>query len=72
MKAAFDLLAPYIKSCHINDLTNDAAGKYPYRELFRLLKGIKYDPGDAVRGREVVPGGRGTEFSRGTRSCGTS
>ena len=39
----FDLLAPHIKSCHINDLTNDAAGKYPYRDLFKRLAGIGYD-----------------------------
>lgn len=39
----FDLLAKHIKSCHINDLTNDKAGKYPYRELFKKLAGIKYD-----------------------------
>jgi sugar phosphate isomerase/epimerase len=35
----FELLAKHIKSCHINDLT----GKYPYRDLFRRLKGIGYD-----------------------------
>jgi sugar phosphate isomerase/epimerase len=39
----FDLLAPHIKSCHINDLDKDAAGKYPYRELFKKLTGIGYD-----------------------------
>lgn len=39
----FDLLTPHIKSCHINDLTNDAAGKYPYRDLFKRLTGIGYD-----------------------------
>lgn len=41
--AAFDLLKPWIKSCHINELGNDASGKYPYRELFKLLRGIGYD-----------------------------
>ena len=41
--AAFELLKPFIRSCHINDLENDASGKYPYRELFRLLRGIGYD-----------------------------
>lgn len=41
--AAFELLRSFIRSCHINDLENDAAGKYPYRELFRLLRGIGYD-----------------------------
>lgn len=39
----FDLLAKHIKSCHINDLTDDAAGKYPYRDLFRRLAGIGFD-----------------------------
>jgi sugar phosphate isomerase/epimerase len=39
----FELLAKHIKSCHINDLTNDKAGKYPYRELFKKLAGIGYD-----------------------------
>lgn len=39
----FDLLAKHIKSCHINDLTNDKAGKYPYRELFKKFAGIGYD-----------------------------
>jgi sugar phosphate isomerase/epimerase len=39
----FELLSKHIKSCHINDLENDKAGKYPYRDLFRRLKGIGYD-----------------------------
>ncbi len=41
--ASFDMLKPWIRSCHINDLENDANGKYPYRELFKLLRGIGYD-----------------------------
>ncbi len=41
--AAFELLKPFIRSCHINDLENDKKGVYPYRELFALLKGIGYD-----------------------------
>ncbi len=40
---AFDLLAPYIKSCHINELYKDSTGKYPYRELFKKLTGIGFD-----------------------------
>ncbi|HEY3788711.1 MAG TPA: TIM barrel protein [Urbifossiella sp.] len=40
---AFDLLKPWIGSCHINDLSNDKKGVYPYRELFKLLRGIGYD-----------------------------
>ncbi len=39
----FELLAKHIKSCHINDLTNDKKGSYPYRDLFRRFKGIGYD-----------------------------
>lgn len=40
---SFDLLAKYIRSCHINDLTNDKAGTYPYRDLFARLRKIGYD-----------------------------
>ncbi len=39
----FDLLKQFIRSCHVNDLTNDKAGKYPYRDLFKKLRGIGYD-----------------------------
>ena len=39
----FELLSKHVKSCHINELTNDAAGKYPYRDLFARLAGISYD-----------------------------
>src|SRR5439155_18023236 len=28
--AAFELLKPFVRSCHINDLENDARGTYPY------------------------------------------
>jgi sugar phosphate isomerase/epimerase len=41
--ASFELLKPYIKSCHINDLENDEKGKYPYRELFKLFRMMGYD-----------------------------
>lgn len=41
--AGFDMLAKHIRSCHINDLTNDAKKVYPYRDLFKRLKGIGYD-----------------------------
>ncbi len=40
---SFALLKPWIRSCHINELENDASGKYPYRELFRLLREMGYD-----------------------------
>ena len=39
----FELLAKHIRSCHINNLENDKAGKYPYRDLFKRLAGIGYD-----------------------------
>ncbi len=41
--SAFDLLKPWVRSCHINDLENDAKGTYPYRELFKLFRGIGYN-----------------------------
>lgn len=40
---AFELLKKDIRSCHINDLENDAKGTYPYRDLFQRLAGIGYD-----------------------------
>src|SRR5271169_5502199 len=39
VKAAFDLLRPWLKSCHINELVSG----YPYRELFALMKKTGYD-----------------------------
>jgi sugar phosphate isomerase/epimerase len=39
----FKLLRPWLLSCHINELENDAKGEYPYRELFRLLAATGYD-----------------------------
>lgn len=40
IKPSFDLLKPFIKSVHINELANPA---YPWRELFALLRQAKYD-----------------------------
>jgi sugar phosphate isomerase/epimerase len=40
---SFELLKPLLKSCHINELGNDAKGTYPYRELFKLLREANYD-----------------------------
>lgn len=61
---SFELLKPWIKSCHINELYKDADKKYPYRELFTLLKSIGYDrytlievgktPPDAESGAELI------------------
>jgi hypothetical protein len=39
VKSSFDLLRPWLRSCHINEL----AGSYPYKELFRLMKAGGYD-----------------------------
>ncbi len=39
VKTYFDLLKPWLKSCHINDLW----GSYPYRELFALMRACGYD-----------------------------
>ncbi|HZY91142.1 MAG TPA: TIM barrel protein [Gemmataceae bacterium] len=40
---SFDLLWPWVRSCHINELYKDATGAYPYRELFRLFRQKGYD-----------------------------
>jgi sugar phosphate isomerase/epimerase len=40
---SFKLLWPWVRSCHINELHKDAAGTYPYRELFRLFRANDYD-----------------------------
>jgi sugar phosphate isomerase/epimerase len=39
VKQSFDLLRPYIKNCHINELSNE----YPWREFFGLLRKSNYD-----------------------------
>ncbi len=39
----FNLLWPWVRSCHINELYKDATGAYPYRELFRLFRQKGYD-----------------------------
>ena len=39
VRQSFELLRPWIKSCHINELVSG----YPYRELFALLRKAGYD-----------------------------
>jgi sugar phosphate isomerase/epimerase len=39
VKGSFELLRPFVKSCHINDLLSG----YPYRELFTLFREAGYD-----------------------------
>ncbi len=59
---SFELLKPWIRSCHINDLENDASGKYPYRELFKLLRGIGYDRYTLCEVGKSYDVDEGTEF----------
>lgn len=40
VRPSFDLLRPWIKNCHITELAND---RYPWRELFTLLRQSRYD-----------------------------
>ncbi|HYI94712.1 MAG TPA: hypothetical protein VEX68_14295, partial [Bryobacteraceae bacterium] len=40
VKPSFDLLRPWIKNVHINELAND---EYPWRELFTLLRRSRYE-----------------------------
>lgn len=64
VKAAFELLKPWIKSCHINEIYKDSTGVYPYRELFRLFREMNYDrytmievgrtPPDAAAGEDML------------------
>jgi sugar phosphate isomerase/epimerase len=74
---SFKMLAPWLKSCHINDLYKDELGQYPYRELFRLLRGVGYDrvtlcevgrtPGSVPDGTDMLRYYRAlwTELTRG-------
>lgn len=39
----FELLRPWIRSCHINELYKDSTKAYPYRELFQLFRKSHYD-----------------------------
>jgi hypothetical protein len=40
IKPSFEMLKPWIKSVHINELANP---QYPWRELFSLLRHAGYD-----------------------------
>lgn len=62
---AFKLLWPWFKSCHINALYNDAAGRYPYRELFGLLRGAGYDRATLIEvGQKFEDAKAGAEYLR--------
>jgi sugar phosphate isomerase/epimerase len=61
----FNLLWPWIRSCHINELYKDASGDYPYRELFRLFRERGYDRATLCEvGRTVPDEVAGTEILR--------
>jgi len=61
----FHLLKPWIRSCHINELYKDAAGQYPYRELFRLFRQERYDRVTLVEvGRSMSDAASGEELLR--------
>jgi sugar phosphate isomerase/epimerase len=45
----FELLRPWVKSCHINELYSN----YPWRELFQCLKAMDYDRVTLI---EISPG----------------
>jgi len=59
VKTYFELLAPDIKSCHINDLWNEA---YPYRELFGLFHKVGYDRFTLCEVGSPVPAEGGIPF----------
>ncbi len=60
--ASFELLKPWIRSCHITDLENDAKGVYPYRELFKLFREMKYDRYTLCEVGKSYPVAEGTEY----------
>ena len=68
----FKLLEPHIKSCHVNELTNDAAGKYPYRELFARLAGMNYDRYTLCEVGKSVEPAKGVEYLREYKKLWTS
>jgi sugar phosphate isomerase/epimerase len=65
VKEYFELLRPWIRSCHINELYKDSTGVYPYRELFRLFKGVGYDRVTLIEvGRRAPDPDTGAEILR--------
>lgn len=63
--AGFELLRPWVKSCHINDLENDRRGTYPYRDLFRRLTAMNYDRYTLIEVGRTYEVPAGTEFLKG-------
>jgi sugar phosphate isomerase/epimerase len=75
--AGFELLAKHIKSCHINELANDAAGKYPYRDLFTRLTNIGYDRYTFIEIGQSIEPAKGVDYLKQykatwTKLCGSA
>jgi sugar phosphate isomerase/epimerase len=65
VKEYFELLRPWVRSCHINDLYKDHKGAYPYRELFRLFRQSGYDRATLIEvGKVWKDPDTGAEFLR--------
>jgi sugar phosphate isomerase/epimerase len=64
VKEAFELLRPFLMSCHINNL--DSA--YPYAELFRLLRQADYRRYTLCEVGTAVPPEQGLEWFRRYRA----
>jgi sugar phosphate isomerase/epimerase len=60
VRAAFDLLQPFIRCCHITDLWSE----YPYAELFSLLEGSGYDRFTLCEFHGTVPAADGAAWLR--------
>jgi sugar phosphate isomerase/epimerase len=64
----FELLKQFIKSCHITDLKQDAAGKYPYRDLFARFAAMGYDRYTLCEVGTPVDAKKGAEYLRGYKT----
>jgi sugar phosphate isomerase/epimerase len=68
----FQLLRPWIKSCHINEIYKETTHAYPYRELFRLFRESQYDRVTMVEvGRSMPDPVAGAEVLRYYKSLWT-
>lgn len=64
IEEGFELLAKFIRSCHIVDLTHDKSGKYPYRDLFSRFKKMGYDRYTMCEFGKSFPPEEGEKFLR--------
>lgn len=60
VKPGFQMLKPYLLSCHINDLW----GNYPYRDLFQMLREANYDRFTLCEVGTPVPAEGGVPFMK--------